>query len=127
MRKTTRKGSRTKHAVRDGCLWQLDLPVWPASLTAVRVVEANVPRITGPDWLIIHGPVTFRIELPDGLAPGAVVEWDDQPGGSWQGYWYTTVTAISDTSVTFRHAGHGPEGALEAARFGSDIRNGARR
>ena len=124
MRKTTRKGSRTRHTVRGGRLNQLDLPVWPASLTAVRVVEANFPRITGPDWLIIHGPVTFSVELPIGLVPGAVVEWDERPDSFWPDYWYTTVTFIRETSITFRHAGRGPDGALEAARFGSYIKNG---
>ena len=127
MARTARKGSRTTHAVRDGRLNQLDLPVRPGHLTAVRVVEANVPRLTGPDWLFIHSPITFAIALPDGLALGAVVEWEDQPGGSWQDWLYTVVTAISGTSVTFAHAGRGPSGALEAARAGNTLKTARER
>ena len=120
-----RKGSTTTHRVTGGCLGQLDLPVHPGHLTAVRVVEANVPRITGPDWLIFHPSViAFEIMLPDGLAPGAVVEWDDRPGGDWD-CWYTVVTAVSATSVTVTHCGRGPDGALAAAVKSSGMRSAA--
>jgi hypothetical protein len=121
-RKSPRKGSKTTHAVTGGCLGQLDLPAWPGFLTGVRVVEANVPRITR-DMVICHDAVTFRIMLPPDLAPGTVVEWEDRQGGSWRDWLYTVVTASSAKSVTFAHAGRGPDGALEAARRGSAIRS----
>jgi hypothetical protein len=109
-----RRGDRSTHAVRGGCLRQRDLPVHSGHLSGVRVVEANVPRITGPDWLFFHDVTEFRIDLPEGLAAGQVVEWDDQPPIG-PGPWYTVVTEITAESVTFAHCGRGPDGALAAA------------
>jgi hypothetical protein len=120
---TPRKGAKTTHAVSAGCLSQLDLPVRPGFLTAARVIEANVPRITGPDWLIFYpSPVTFSIALPAGLKAGTVVEWEDRQHGSWRDWLYTVVTAVSETSVAFAHAGRGPDGALAAAMAANTIR-----
>lgn len=106
------RAKHTTHAVKDGRLGQLDLPHRPGFLKAVRVVEANVPRITR-DLLICHGPVTFTVMLPPDLKVGAVVEWAE--GECLADCSYTVVTAISGTSVTFAHLGRDAEGALAAA------------
>lgn len=106
----------TTHMVSERRLGQLDLPAVPGFLTAVRVVEANVPRIVGPDWLFIHSPITFTIDLPDDLAPGMVVEWDDA-GDAGDYCLYTVVTRLTAGSVTFAHFGRGPDAALSAARY----------
>jgi hypothetical protein len=109
----------TTHAVTNGYLGQLDLPVKPGFLTAVRETYANVPRLTGPDWTIAHTLPRFGIMLPAGLAPGAVVEWADTPGGeaALAGLNYTVVTAISPRSVSFAHFGRDADGALAAAYY----------
>jgi hypothetical protein len=110
---------RTTHAVTGGYLGQLDLPHRPGHLKAVRVAEANVPRITR-DLLICHGPVTFNIMLPPDLEPGMVVEWAE--GESLAGCTYTVVTALSATSVTFAHYGRDAKGALAAAQAANELR-----
>jgi hypothetical protein len=117
----TARIKRTTHAVTNGCLGQLDLPHRPGFLTAARVVEANVPRITR-DLLICHGPVTFRIMLPPDLKPGTVVEWADAPDGSYADRACTVVTAVSARSVTFAHYGRDAKGALAAARAANKLR-----
>lgn len=108
----------TSHAIKGGCLGQLDLPVMPGFLVAVRVTLANVPRITGPAWLIRHTLPWFTIALPDeGLTPGTVVEWANQPDTSIADLYYTVVEAIDDRSVTFAHFGADADGALAAAFY----------
>jgi hypothetical protein len=109
---------RTTHAITDGCLGQLDLPVKPGFLVAVRVTLANVPRITGPAWLIRHTLPWFTIALPDEpLTPGTVVEWANAPDEALADLYYTVVEAISDRSVTFAHFGKDAGGALSAAYY----------
>jgi hypothetical protein len=108
------RAKHTTHAVKNGCLDQLDLPHRPGYLKAVRVVEANVPRITR-DLTIRHGPVTFQVMLPPDLKPGTVIEWADAPDESLADCAYTVVTAVSAKSVTFAHLGRDATGALEAA------------
>jgi len=112
---------QTEHALAGGCLQQLDLPVKPGHLRAARVIEANVPRLTGDDWMFIYGGVTFMIELPRGLRPGAVVEWDDRQDEL--NCAYTVVTAMTATSITFAHCGRGAKGALAAASAASAMRS----
>jgi hypothetical protein len=115
----TRKPRITTHAITRGYLDQLDLPVKPGFLTAVRETIANVPRITGPNWTIAHTLPRFGIMLPAGLAPGTVVEWADTPGGeaTLADLNYTVVTAISARSVSFAHFGRDADGALAAAYY----------
>lgn len=115
------RARHTTHAVKDGCLSQLDLPVRPGFLTAVRTVEANIPRITR-DWLIFNpSAVAFAIALPEGLEPGTVVEWADIRD-DLDGRMHTVVTALTPRSITFAHLGRGAVGALEAAKWANDLR-----
>src|ERR1017187_10344133 len=110
------RAKHTTHAVTDGYLGQLDLPHHPGHLKAVRVVEANFPRITR-DLLIRHGAVTFDIVLPPDFKPGTVVEWANVPDQVDTDRTYTVVTEYSATSVTFAHLGRGAKAALEAACY----------
>ena len=114
---TTPAPRRTTHAITNGCLGQLDLPVKPGFLVAVRVTLANVPRITGPAWLIRHTLPWFTIALPDELMPGTVVEWARQPDTSIADLYYTVVEAIDGRTVTFAHFGADADGALAAAFY----------
>ncbi len=115
--------TRTTHAVSDSYLGQLDLPVKPGNLAAVRTVEANWPRIT-KGWLVVHGPVTFRVILPSSLVPGTVVEWADAPDSSYEDRYYTVLAEVTaGRSVTFLHTGRGPRSALEASSAASKLRD----
>ena len=112
--------TRTTHAVNSGYLDQMDLPVRPARLVAVRAVKANWPRIA-ENWPIVYGPVKFRVMLPPGLEPGTVVEWADAPDG-YDNRHYTVVAAAGSRSLTFLHTGNGAASALEAARTANQLR-----
>jgi hypothetical protein len=112
-----RRPRLTTHALTDGCLGQLDLPVRPGFLVAVRVTVANVPRITGPAWLIRHTLPWLTIALPDDLRPGQVVEWASQPDETLADLYYTVVEAITPRAVTFAHFGRDADAALAAAYY----------
>ena len=117
---------RTSHAITSGYLDQLDLPVKPGHLKAVRTVNANWPRLVD-QWVMAHGPVTFRLMLPASIQVGTVVEWAFVPDEACEQWFYTVVVELSESWITLIKIGFGADAALKAARAGNQLRTSAGR